>query len=107
MQYILVYITTKDKAEAEAIAADVIGRGLAACANILDPMQSMYWWKGNMVKDSETVLLLKTELERFDELKQKVALLHSYETPCIVALPIIDGDRAYLDWISSACAENS
>ena len=107
MQYILVYITTKDRDEAERIAAAVVSEGLAACANILDSMRSLYWWNGQMESATETILLLKSELDRFEALQKKVTQLHSYETPCIVALPIIAGSRAYLDWISASCKQNS
>ncbi len=107
MQYILVYVTTSGKAEAENIARAVLDDCLAACANIIEPMRSLYWWKGNLENTDEAVLLFKTELDRFERLKQKVCLLHSYETPCIVALPIIDGNRDYLDWITSSCNRNS
>lgn len=104
VQYSLVYVTCADKAEAEKIAAEVLRERLAACANIMGGMESMYWWRGKLESARECVLIFKTEQRLFACLKDKILALHSYETPCVVALPITDGNRAYLDWISASVA---
>ncbi|MDR2050226.1 MAG: divalent-cation tolerance protein CutA [Deltaproteobacteria bacterium] len=103
MQYILVYITARDKAEAEAIASAALDKGLAACANIPGPVHSMYKWEGNLESGPETVLLLKSRRDLFPALREEVRRLHSYATPCIVSLPLLDGDRDFLDWIDASC----
>lgn len=102
--YILVYVTCADKAEAEKIAAAAVGERLAACANLLDDMESLYWWKGELERARECVLLFKTETRLFERLKDRILALHSYETPCVAALPLTGGSRAYLDWISASVA---
>ena len=102
MQYILVYVTAGDRAEAERIAAAVVGERLAACANIFDSMHSLYWWEGRVERGEEAALLLKSELGLFEALRERVRALHSYATPCIVALPILAGHREYLEWISAS-----
>jgi periplasmic divalent cation tolerance protein len=99
LDYIYVYVTTRDTNEAKNIAQEVIGSRLAACANILDKMTSMYWWKGKIQNETETVLIFKSRRSLFPELKEKIIQLHSYTCPCVIALPIIDGHDNYLDWI--------
>lgn len=101
-QYTLVYVTCADKPEAESIAAKVLEERLAACANLLDGMESMYWWNGKIEKSRECVLLLKSETRLFDELKNRIIALHSYQTPCVAALPITGGGKHYLDWLSNS-----
>lgn len=103
-QYIVIYVTCQDKAEATTIASAALLERLAACANILDNMESMYWWQGELVRDNECVLLFKSELRLFEPLKKKILELHSYKTPCVVALPITAGSRDYLNWISAETA---
>ncbi|MFQ5887543.1 MAG: divalent-cation tolerance protein CutA [Candidatus Hydrothermarchaeales archaeon] len=97
--YVTVYITTPDKEEAEKIGETIVGERLAACANIIPNMSSIYWWKDEMEKSDETVLLLKTKEENTEAIVRRVKELHSYENPCIVALPILKGSREYLEWI--------
>ena len=99
MQYIMVYVTVGGQAEAGRIAAAVVGEKLAACANVIAPMRSLYWWEGKLEEAKEAVLLLKSELGLFEALRDRVRALHSYETPCIVALPILAGSQDYLDWL--------
>ena len=101
MKYNLIYITTKDKAEAKKIGQAVVEARLAACANIIDKMGSVYWWQGKMEQGVEAVLILKTKENLVSELIEKVKSLHSYECPCIVSLPIVDGNKAYLDWLEN------
>lgn len=99
MEYRIIYITCKDKAEAIKIGKAIVRDQLAACANILDPMTSIYWWKGELEEDNETVLILKTHAGLVDNLIQKVKTLHSYDVPAILALPILDGNPEYLTWL--------
>lgn len=95
----LIYVTAKDDAEAKGIARTVVEERLAACANILGGIQSIYQWKGEVCEDSEVSLLLKTSDIRKNELIARIRELHSYETPCIVCLPITDGNPDFLNWI--------
>lgn len=79
----------------------MVEKRLAACANVISNMQSIYRWKGKVVEDSEVILIFKTSEAQFDALKSCVLEMHSYEVPCIVAFPITHGHQPYLDWILS------
>jgi periplasmic divalent cation tolerance protein len=101
MDTLFAYVTAKDEAEAKMIARTVVGERLAACANVLGPIQSVYWWEGRVCADNEVALILKTSAERKPELIQRIKELHSYECPCVVCMPIVDGNRDFLNWITA------
>lgn len=100
MRYCFVYITAPSMDEARTLARTLVEEQLAACANILPSMESVYRWKGELQHDQEVVLIAKSTYDRLDELTQRVISLHPYETPCVVALPVEGGHAGYLDWIS-------
>ena len=99
MKFNLVYMTCRDKAEAKAIGNDLVAERLAACVNIIDGMNSLYWWQGKVEEGQEAVLLAKTKESLVPELVKKVKSLHSYDCPCVISLPISDGNPDFLDWI--------
>lgn len=99
--YCTVYITTPDHDEATRIATALVESGLAACANILGDLTSIYRWEGALRQDREVALLLKTRSDLVDRVIERVLELHSYECPCVVAWPIGNGNAAYLDWIGA------
>jgi len=99
MQTYFIYMTAKDKAEARQIGRHLVESRLAACVNILDHMNAMYIWQDEFQDDQEAVMIAKTTEERVDDLIAAVKALHSYEVPCIVALPISDGHPDFLNWI--------
>ena len=99
MKAFLIYMTTTDKEEARAIGRYLVQSKLAACVNILDHMNSMYEWEGEFQDDQETVVIAKTTQERVPLLMAAVKERHSYQCPCIVALPIADGNPDFLRWI--------
>lgn len=101
MDAFFIYVTAKDADEAKSIARTVVEERLAACANMLGAVQSIYWWKGKLCEDHEVSLILKTSKDRKSELIARIRELHSYETPCIVCLPITDGNPDFLQWIES------
>ena len=78
----------------------MVDERLAACANGLDGMTSLYWWQGVLEQASEAVLILKTRAELVERLTMRVRELHSYDCPCVVALPIAAGNPDYLAWIA-------
>ena len=96
---VFVYVTAGSVAEAERIGRALVEERLAACANILPGMRSIYRWQGKVEEASEAVLVLKTARKTLDELTARVKALHSYELPCVVALPIEAGNADYLAWI--------
>lgn len=99
--YGVVLVTAGSPQEAEAIATSLVESQLAACVNIL-PIQSVYTWKGEINKEQEWQLLIKTDLAQFSHLEAKIRELHSYEVPEIIALPILAGSQPYLNWISDS-----
>jgi periplasmic divalent cation tolerance protein len=102
---LFVYITASSMDEANRIADAVVGERLAACANILPGMTSIYRWKGKVERVEECVLILKTRAALFGQLEARVKALHSYDTPCIVALPVTAGNAGYLEWIQMETRE--
>ena len=99
MRYLTVLTTCSSKKEARRIASSVLKARLAACANIIDSVESRFWWKGRIDCAKEALLILKTTKGNFAQLERLIKRLHSYEVPEIIALPIIAGSREYLDWI--------
>jgi len=105
MSATLVYMTAGSVEEARAIGASLVERRLAACVNILPGMLSQYRWEGSVQTDEETVLIAKTRSDLVDALTGHVREIHSYDCPCIVALPIRGGNPAFLRWIADETAE--
>lgn len=101
MSVTLVYITTGDAEEAREIGGELVMRHLAACVNIFDKMESLYWWEGKLETSTEVVLLAKTVPALVDKLIQTVKNLHSYDCPCIVALESKEGNEEFFDWVKS------
>jgi periplasmic divalent cation tolerance protein len=99
MQAMFVYVTASSRQEALSIGRAVVGERLAACANILDGMTSVYWWQQSLQEDGEASLILKTRSDLIERLTARIKQLHSYDCPCVVAMPIAAGNPAYLDWI--------
>src|SRR5882757_8985494 len=97
---ISVYIVAADNDEAGRIAEALVGERLAACVNILGAVRSVYRWQGQVERADEVALIAKTTANLFDSLAARVRALHSYDTPAIVAWPIVAGEAAYLDWIA-------
>jgi periplasmic divalent cation tolerance protein len=100
MNFYWVYVTTSDRDEATKIGREVVITRLAACANIIDGMRSLYWWGGAMEEADEVVLILKTRESLLTDLIACVKSLHSYDCPCVIALPIVDGNPGYLQWLA-------
>jgi periplasmic divalent cation tolerance protein len=94
-----IYITAKDKEEARKIGRILVSERLAACVNILDGMNSMYWWDGKVQDDNEAVLIAKTRESLVSALIEKVKSVHSYSCPCVVSMPVVGGNIDYLRWV--------
>jgi periplasmic divalent cation tolerance protein len=97
----LVYMTAETEEEAARIGTALVAERLAACVNILGPIRSLYWWNGAVRDEGEVAFLAKTEEDRFPALRDRVLALHSYDAPCVVALPITDGAPDFLSWITA------
>jgi periplasmic divalent cation tolerance protein len=98
------YVTVPSREVALALGRTIVEERLAACANVLDGMTSVYWWQGTLEEASEAVLILKTRGELLERLSARIRDLHPYECPCVVALPIAGGNPAYLEWITGETA---
>lgn len=95
----VVLVTASSQKEALAIASALVESRLAACVSLI-PIHSVYTWQGEIHREQEWQLLIKTDLAQFETLATKIKELHSYEVPEIIALPIIAGSEPYLRWIS-------
>jgi periplasmic divalent cation tolerance protein len=95
-----IYMTAGSKSEAQKIGKALVESRLAACVNILDNMQSIYRWEEKIQEDSEVVLIAKTTESLVSQLIDKVKSLHSYDCPCIVSLPVVNGYQPFLEWIA-------
>ena len=103
---IVVLMTAGSTEEANRIADMLVNRRLAACVQILPEMQSVYIWKGEVQREREVLLIAKSTTGNFSALEREVRAVHTYETPEIVALPIVAGSEPYLKWLVS-CSEGS
>ena len=89
---------------ARKLAKLVLEERLAACVNIVRDVESHYWWEGEVCRDAEVLLVMKTAKARLKALEEQVLAAHPYDTPEFVVLPIESGSKRYLDWISSSTA---
>jgi len=101
-KYIQVLTTVSKKKEAEKIASVIILKQLGVCVQIIGPITSVYRWNGKVEKAREFLCLIKTKKSLYKKLAKLIKELHSYETPEIIATPIIDGDKDYLRWMEQA-----
>jgi periplasmic divalent cation tolerance protein len=103
--YGVVLVTASSLQEAENIASALVEAKQAACVSIF-PIHSIYTWQGELHKEQEWQLLIKTDLQQFATLEAKIRELHSYEVPEIIALPILAGSQPYLQWIQQQVIQN-
>ena len=96
---LVVLVTVPSRQVGEEIAARIVTERLAACVNVLGPVRSVYRWQGDLCRDEEHLLLIKTAHDRYSALEDRVCELHPYEVPEVIALPVQAGSRAYLDWV--------
>ncbi len=96
-----VYITTETRKEALEIARSLVASRLAACANVLPSITSVFWWDGAVKEGAEAALIVKTRTELVDRLTEHVRALHSYHCPCVVAWSLETGNASFLAWIEA------
>ncbi len=101
MSAIFIYVTVPTDSLAQKIASAVVSERLAACANIIPGMKSLYRWEGKIEQRDEVVLILKTQAHLFPAVEARVKALHSDKTPCIVALPLTAGSADFMQWIQT------
>lgn len=96
---IVILVTTGNLRESRRIARRLVQSRLAACVNITQPVRSVYRWEGKVAEDREFLLIIKTSRKRFAEVKSTVLKIHSYTTPEVISLPILEGSESYLAWL--------
>lgn len=99
---VVIMVTAASRRECRKIAKHLVEAQLAACVNITAQIESIYRWEGKLADDKEYVMLIKSTRELFPEIKAEISRIHSYHTPEIICLPIIDGSRNYLQWVSDS-----
>jgi len=100
--YLVVLTTTSSWDEAEKIAKTLLEERLVACANIIGPVHSLFWWQGKINTAQEHLILMKTRSDLFGKVSERVKTLHSYQVPEIIATPIIEGSKEYLKWLDES-----
>ena len=97
----MLVLTTLPNSDAAAeLAKSVVNEKLAACANVLPAVRSIYRWQGKVQDENEVLVLFKTTQEHFERLKARILELHPYEVPEVLAIPVEQGYQAYLDWLA-------
>ncbi len=96
---VILLTTCEDGAQAESMARSLVEKNLAACVNIVPGIRSVYRWKGEVEAAGEVLLIVKTGRALVQQVRAAIEQLHSYELPESVALPIVDGGAAYLEWL--------
>jgi len=98
--FVLILVATKNKEEAEKITLALLNERLIACGNIAGPVTSFFHWSGQIEKSEECLVVMKSRMDLFAQVAERVKGLHSYEVPEILAVPIVDGSKTYFDWLS-------
>ena len=103
-EYIIVLITVNSSEEAKALSTGLVKEKLAYCVNEIPGIKSTYYWEGEICVDKETQLFVKTMANNFSAIEKWVKINHSYETPEIIAIPIVQGSKDYLKCVNQWCA---
>ena len=104
--FIIIFVTAKDKAEAENLSQSLLKERLIACANIVSPVTSFFFWLGKIDRAEECLIVMKSRIDLFEDIVEKVKGLHSYEVPEVLAFPIVNGLKNYLDWMDTVLRAN-
>jgi len=99
---LVVLCTAPDEAKASSIAEKLVTERLAACVNIVESVKSIYIWDGSLQRDTECLMVIKSDRAVINRLKERILGLHPYDTPEVIALPIEDGVEAYLSWLAES-----
>jgi periplasmic divalent cation tolerance protein len=107
MTYRVVLSTINDRDQAENLAQTLLEERLVACINILGPLTSLYHWQGEITRDQEFLLIMKTTASREAALLSRVQELHPYDIPEVIVVPIETGTPSYLGWIAATVGEHA
>ncbi|MFH1653196.1 MAG: divalent-cation tolerance protein CutA [Pseudomonadota bacterium] len=103
-KHIIVFSTIDGEKKAKKLASKLVKRRLVACVNIVPKIRSIYEWDGEIHDENESLMIMKTKSDLFDELKEFITKNHGYEVPEIISIDIKDGLQTYLDWIDGVTA---
>jgi periplasmic divalent cation tolerance protein len=103
--FLVIFVTAASQQEGAEIGRTLVGEGLAACANIIPQVRSVYRWKGEIWDEAETLLIIKSREELFERIRRRIRELHSYEVPEIIAIELGKGDADYLKWIEEVTSK--
>jgi len=99
---VVIFVTAGSLGEGKKVARHLVETKLAACVSVLPPMESVYRWEGKIAEEGEFLLIIKSTRELFPEIEAAVSKIHSYQTPEIICLPVIEGSSKYLLWVSDS-----
>jgi len=99
MGEIIVFCTVDSEEQGERIAAALVDAREAACVNIISGIRSVYRWEGKLCRDAELLLIIKSVAEKFEAVRERIRLMHTYQVPEVIAVPIVAGDADYLKWL--------
>jgi periplasmic divalent cation tolerance protein len=102
----IVLVTAPDLKTARVLARAALKAKLVACANLLPQIESHYWWRGRIERGAEVLLLLKTRTSCLGKLEELIVARHPYDTPEFIVIALSAGNRRYLDWLKSCCADH-
>ena len=100
---VIILSTCANNKEAKKISKELVSRRLVACVNIIDNIDSVFWWQNKIDSAKEVMLIAKSKKSKIQKIVGCIKSLHSYKVPEIIALPIIAGDKQYIDWINESC----
>lgn len=103
--FLIIFVTAASEQEGAEIGRTLVGEGLAACANIIPQVRSVFRWKGEIWDEAETLIIIKSREELFERIRSRIRELHSYEVPEIIAIGLDKGDADYLKWIEEVTSQ--
>jgi len=103
--FLIIFCTTATEEEAAVLGRTLVEEGLAACANIIPQIRSIYRWKEEIWDERETLIIIKSREDLFEKIRSRIRELHSYEVPEITAVKVDNGDAAYVQWIEAVTAK--
>lgn len=99
MEFIVIYCTVPNKKEGKEIAKRLLEYKLVACVNIIEKVESVFSWDGEICEEKEALMIIKTRKDHFTKINHAIQKLHSYNVPEVIAMPIVQADETYLKWI--------
>jgi periplasmic divalent cation tolerance protein len=99
---VVIFITCANRNEADKIANELVAQKLVACVNIVDKVNSIFWWQDKVDSANEVLLIAKSKKSLMEKIIRQVKSQHSYQVPEVIALPIISGNKEYINWINES-----